>query len=127
MQLSKLGDTPFIAREIRIETAPYFIPISTLNEWRRTVIQAKPVESYSTAGAVLQCKRSYSASGHTGEAGHLMECKYCILHEIGHCRKTAPYPKDKEPRYLRLRTGKILRLTFDCKNCQMLVDEARNP
>ena len=37
-QLSKLGDTPYVAREIRIESAPYFIPISILNEWRRTTI-----------------------------------------------------------------------------------------
>ena len=37
-QLSKLGDTPYIAREIRIESKPYFIPISVLNEWRRTTI-----------------------------------------------------------------------------------------
>ena len=37
-QLSKLGDTPYIAREIRIESAPYFIPISILNEWRRHTI-----------------------------------------------------------------------------------------
>ena len=37
-QLSKLGDTPFIAREIKIESKPYFIPISILNEWRRTVL-----------------------------------------------------------------------------------------
>ncbi len=37
-QLSKLGDTPFVARNIRIESQPYFIPISTLNEWRRTTI-----------------------------------------------------------------------------------------
>ena len=37
-QLSKLGDTPYIAREVRIETQPYFIPISVLNEWRRTTI-----------------------------------------------------------------------------------------
>ncbi len=37
-QLAKLGDTPYIAREIRIESAPYFIPISTLNEWRRLTI-----------------------------------------------------------------------------------------
>ena len=34
-QLSKLGDTPYIAREVRIESTPYFIPISILNEWRR--------------------------------------------------------------------------------------------
>lgn len=53
----------------------------------------------------------------------LMECKYCLLFELGHCRKTNPYPKDMEPRYLRLRTGKTLCLTFDCKKCEMLVDE----
>ena len=37
-QLTKLGDTPYIARDIRIETAPYFIPISILNEWRRSTL-----------------------------------------------------------------------------------------
>ncbi|MBO7456498.1 MAG: DUF3656 domain-containing protein [Paludibacteraceae bacterium] len=36
-QLSKLGDTPYIAREVKIESEPYFIPISILNEWRRQV------------------------------------------------------------------------------------------
>ena len=37
-QLSKLGNTPYIARNVRIESAPYFIPISILNEWRRNTI-----------------------------------------------------------------------------------------
>ena len=37
-QLSKLGDTPYIAREIKIESQPYFIPISVLNQWRREVL-----------------------------------------------------------------------------------------
>lgn len=37
-QLSKLGDTPYVAREITIESKPYFIPISVLNEWRRSTI-----------------------------------------------------------------------------------------
>ena len=56
--------------------------------------------------------------------GHsLMTCKYCLLFELGHCRKLNPYPKDKEPCFLRLRTGKVLTLHFDCKNCQMLIDE----
>ena len=57
-------------------------------------------------------------------ANHLMTCKYCLLFELGHCRKVNPYAPNKEPRFLRLRTGKTLVLTFDCKNCQMLVDEA---
>ena len=135
-QLTKLGDTPYVAREIRIETKPYFIPISILNEWRRTVLQ-------QVLPAVLQraCERSYSATvlqqvlpavlvrpgseqAKPVVSGHLMECKYCILHEAGHCRKTNPYPKDKEPRYLRLRTGKVLALHFNCAKCEMTVDEA---
>ena len=37
-QLAKLGDTPYIARETTIESKPYFIPISVLNEWRRNTI-----------------------------------------------------------------------------------------
>ena len=37
-QLAKLGDTPYVAKNIRVESQPYFIPISTLNEWRRTTI-----------------------------------------------------------------------------------------
>ena len=53
----------------------------------------------------------------------LMTCKYCLLFELGHCRKTNPYPKDKEPRYLRLRNGQKLALRFDCKRCEMLVDK----
>ena len=38
-QLAKLGDTPYIAREIRIESKPYFIPISVLNTWRRSIVK----------------------------------------------------------------------------------------
>ena len=37
-QLTKLGDTPYIAREVTIDSQPYFIPISILNEWRRATI-----------------------------------------------------------------------------------------
>ncbi|MBQ0136426.1 MAG: hypothetical protein KBS40_00260, partial [Bacteroidales bacterium] len=51
----------------------------------------------------------------------LMTCRYCLLYELGHCRKSNPYPKDKEPRYLRLKNGTILDVEFDCKNCQMLI------
>ena len=40
-QLSKLGDTPYIAREVTLDTKPYFIPISILNEWRRQMVNGK--------------------------------------------------------------------------------------
>jgi len=37
-QLAKLGDTPYIAREVTVDSKPYFIPISVLNEWRRATL-----------------------------------------------------------------------------------------
>ena len=36
-QLTKLGDTIYTPRSVTIDSAPYFIPISTLNSWRREV------------------------------------------------------------------------------------------
>ena len=129
-QLSKLGDTDYIAHDIQIfdhdqlcsDSFPYFIPTSQLNQWRRELItshseapshlqqsdlQAKP--SYSEAIYQLQAKPSYP----------LMTCKYCILHELGHCRKSNPMAND--PRYLRLQNGTLLSLEFDCKNCEMRI------
>ena len=37
-QLTKLGDTPFIARNVDIQSKPYFIPIRVLNQWRRETL-----------------------------------------------------------------------------------------
>ena len=37
-QLTKLGDTIYQARNVEIKSQPYFIPISTLNQWRRQTI-----------------------------------------------------------------------------------------
>ena len=132
-QLAKLGDTPYIARNVQIDTKPYFIPISVLNEWRRIVLnkEQRPFTSFPEGTKTeyvfqrsgLTATRSYSEAVLQSEGRSLMECKYCLLFELGHCRKINPYPKDKEPRYLRLRTGKVLALRFDCKTCQMTVDE----
>lgn len=49
----------------------------------------------------------------------LMTCRYCLLHELGHCRKVAPYPADREPRTLRLENGTMVGLEFDCRRCEM--------
>lgn len=133
-QLAKLGETPYIARDIRIESKPFFIPISTLNEWRRlTILTTEPTDNTQdtrnhNGESVCQAKglsvRKTACSLPVNQP--LMTCKYCILHEAGHCRKINPYPKDKEPRYLRLRTGKILSLNFDCHTCQMTVSQPAN-
>lgn len=126
-QLSKLGDTPFVAREVSIKSAPYFIPASQLNAWRREVAaqlithyeEAKPQPD--TARPKADTARIGEMSTHrTPEGEHLMTCRYCILHEMGHCRKQAPLAV--EPAYIRLRNNIVLRLRFDCKRCEMTID-----
>ena len=126
-QLSKLGDTPYIAREVRIECPPYFIPISVLNDWRREVLSQEK-DSYSPKDGPT-AQRSYCNSDLTAQQSstHLMTCKYCLLNELGHCRKVNPYSQGSEPHYLRLRTGTMVALTFDCRNCQMLIDKEPTP
>ena len=138
-QLSKLGDTPYVVRQLTIDTRPYFLPISILNAWRREVIEEKlqdprrpsdPIQLPLQRGRVDElpstietnlspslCREGRGESLDTEKP--LMTCRYCLLHEMGHCRKTAPLKN--EPRYLRLRNGTILRLHFDCQRCEMLI------
>ncbi|MBO5618904.1 MAG: U32 family peptidase [Paludibacteraceae bacterium] len=152
-QLSKLGDTPYVAHEIHIETKPYFIPISLLNEWRRQVLTTSPEAAFQSQITNHQSpitdhqspitnhqspitdhqspitNHQSSITNHQSQISlampnNLMTCKYCLLFESGHCRKTNPYPAAQEPRFLRLRNNTLLQLTFDCKNCQMLVNKA---
>ncbi|MBR5443106.1 MAG: U32 family peptidase [Paludibacteraceae bacterium] len=138
-QLSKLGDTDFVAKDVQVfaneqpcsDTFPYFIPTSQLNQWRREVIN-KP----STVNAQLSYTSSASDRSSICEIRTancqlstvncqlptaLMTCKYCILHELGHCRKINPMAN--EPRYLRLQNGTRLSLEFDCKNCEMRISK----
>lgn len=51
----------------------------------------------------------------------LMTCKYCILAEMGHCRKVNPMVN--EPKFIRLANGTKLKLHFDCKQCEMTISE----
>ena len=138
-QLSKLGDTPYVVRQLTLDTRPYFLPIGVLNTWRREVIEEKlqdprlpsdPLQLPLQRGRVDElpstietnlspslCREGRGESLDTEMP--LMTCRYCLLHEMGHCRKTAPLKN--EPRYLRLRNGTILRLHFDCQRCEMLI------
>ena len=131
-QLAKLGDTPYLAREIHVACKPCFIPISVLNDFRRQVLSAansactqreKP-QMPQWLNDPINVPMVDAPMLNAPEINVLMECKYCLLFEMGHCRKTNPFPKAKEPRFLRLRTGKMLRLMFDCPHCRMLVTEA---
>ena len=127
-QLSKLGDTHFIARDIQVfdcdklcsDTFPYFIPTSQLNQWRREVsnresaLQRNDLQRSYLQRSDLQAKPIYREAS-------LMTCKYCILYELGHCRKINPMAN--EPRYLRLQNGTTLSLEFNCKHCEMHISK----
>ena len=59
----------------------------------------------------------------------LMRSKYCLLHEIGLCRKTPAYAAFATANDIRdglfLRNnGRLLALDFDCRNCEMVVGKA---
>lgn len=122
-QLSKLGDTDFIAKDIQVfdseeacsDAFPYFIPTSLLNQWRREVSNSESaLQRNDLQRSDLQAKPIYSEASYP-----LMTCKYCILYELGHCRKINPMTN--EPRYLRLQNGTMLSLEFDCKHCEMRI------
>ncbi len=49
----------------------------------------------------------------------LMQCRYCILAQLGHCKRKNPPSAVAWPLHLRLADGRRFRLEFDCKSCQM--------
>ncbi|MDY5631973.1 MAG: U32 family peptidase [Bacteroidaceae bacterium] len=50
----------------------------------------------------------------------LMNCKYCIMNQLGNCLKEHKAP-GVMPLYLRLSDGRRFRLQFDCAKCEMNV------
>ncbi len=163
-QLTKLGDTPFVAESVTIDwSQAYFLPISVLNEWRRQAVEAvlKRDAIYGVSTRVSnqetrlkgvstshypateptdyrlniynQCAREFYAQCGVTEAAQafevthestaaLMTCRYCLLHELGMCRKMRhePLAVSQEPAFIRT-SGKTFRLHFDCKHCEMQI------
>ncbi len=154
-QLTKLGGTPYVCKELEIEYAEDaqqpFIPNSVLGELRRCAINSHANQStlniqntrttqitqdtppayplpYLYNASNEKAKQFYrelgveAASFETdGGGGMLMQCRYCLRHELGYCSK---YTKDlpwKEPLYISLSDGKTFRLRFNCAKCQMEV------
>jgi putative protease len=51
-----------------------------------------------------------------------MQCRHCLRYALGCCVKHGGRrPEWKEPLSLRLGDGRMFRLEFDCKQCQMNV------
>jgi putative protease len=123
-QLSKLGDTPFVARTVTVSSSPCFLPASLLNRWRRTLVDAllqQPAPRPSSAPSRAPLGADAALEPEPRPERNLMTCRYCILHEMNHCRKLNPLRN--EPRFLRLQNGTLLALAFDCARCEMTVSE----
>lgn len=128
-QLAKLGDTPFEATEVEIHwSQPYFLPASVLNAWRREAVDAlmKELEKSGAPDVNKQFTHlhTYKFTNSTSAAlpAELMTCKYCILHELGCCKRLHP-KKAGFPTFLR-RDNLLLRIETDCKNCIMKLTKA---
>lgn len=122
-QLTKLGDTPFEAESVEIVwSRPYFCIAKTLNAWRRELV-AKALETW---GQKAELRKDGSTELRKNEnteeleaynmPRELMTCKYCLLNEMGCCKKQGK--AERVPTFLR-RGDLLLRIETDCRKCQM--------
>lgn len=73
-----------------------------------------------------RCSANLSKSSTNGTehltAPMLMQCRYCIRHEMGYCsRRGGKKPYWKEPLSLGLADGTSFTISFDCKRCIMII------
>ena len=146
-QLTKLGDTPFEAADVEIRwEQPYFLPAATLNAYRRDAVEAllntlatpsTPSTPISPIGPIIPTSPTSSTSstssstpigpispiyGSSPLPSALMTCRYCLLHEMGCCKRLNP-GRTGIPTYLR-RGDLLLRIHTDCKACLMTLEKA---
>ncbi|MBR5393653.1 MAG: U32 family peptidase [Bacteroidaceae bacterium] len=135
--LSKLGDTPYTCTDIEVLfSQPWFIPRSTLAEWRRVVseklkVKSEKLEMKNEAFQSEQAKNSSLINSNFSLNSPLMTCRFCLRYAWGMCKKEkTPQPplggemkneKWIEPSFLVLGDGRRFRLEFDCKKCEMKV------
>lgn len=56
------------------------------------------------------------------DLSHIMTCRHCLRYTLGYCvKRGGKQPTWHEPLFLTLPDGKMFKLQFDCKHCQMNV------
>ena len=121
--LSKLGDTPYVCKDIEIRfSQPWFIPRSMLAEWRRECLQAAaPIQlPQGEENEKTEKKPQVSPQEYLEGSDPLMTCRFCLRHAWGWCKKENP-DAPHDPLFLVLGDGRRFRLEFDCKKCEMKV------
>ena len=120
-QVTKLGDTIYVANSFSIDNTRAdgqvpFIPMAQLNAMRRETI---PTYDCHGTPAVESAQNLTNNQRISNAPAELMTCRYCLLFELGHCRKVAPLAK--EPCAIRLQNGTVLQLHFNCSRCEMTI------
>lgn len=87
-------------------------------DWRLNVVNRLSGEFYREHGAEMPEPGFEIGKNRAGK--EVMTTRYCLLHELGMCRKSGNDKALKLPLYLSNNLGKF-RLEFDCKNCFMKV------
>lgn len=87
-------------------------------DWRLNVVNRLSEEFYREHGTVVPEWGFEVSREHRGKA--VMTTRYCLLHELGMCRKTGRDKALKFPLFLSNNLGRF-RLDFDCRNCFMKV------
>ncbi|MBO6188355.1 MAG: U32 family peptidase [Prevotella sp.] len=148
-QLSRLGGTPYECNKVEIpESFSLFVPNSVLGELRRQLLSALTATDRKRTRQRLPATASevpsypypylYNIANHMsqqfydvpttsafelkGGEGPVMQCRHCLRFALGCCVKHGGRrPQWREPLKLRLGDGRLFRLEFDCKHCQMNV------
>ena len=121
--LGKLGQTIYCVGQVHCPEQ-YFIPRSTLAEWRRAVIDQLDLYLKQTAPThpmpYLTPQVPESEIPEPQVPKTLMECRYCIRYQIGQCLRSNP-KAIRGPLWLEGKDGRRYPLQFDCQRCQMMV------
>ncbi|MCQ2253947.1 MAG: U32 family peptidase [Bacteroidaceae bacterium] len=138
--LAKLGNTPFVCNDIEVvwtDGKEYFIPASVITKLRQTAVTEKLEQQENRLAAIARQKVQPEVNPEAVQKiveavaeqsreriihGPLMECRHCIRYALGYCPKqTQDRSPWKEPLSLKMTDGRMFKLQFDCKNCQMKV------
>lgn len=144
-QLSKLGGTVYECSGVDMPADfNCFIPSSLLSDLRQRLVAALTSKT-SPAGSTSPTRNTSSISPLDPNIANylsqqfyasdcltayelypdgrpIMQCRHCLRYSLGRCVKHGGQKPDwKEPLMLRLGDGRMFRLEFDCKHCQMNV------
>ena len=136
--LAELGGTPYVLTDVEVRfSQPWFIPRSTLAEWRRDITRHTPPDTRPSAAPEEASDRNNGGRRAADDPCFpLMTCRFCLRHAWGQCKKeNAPRPpcgkgtangkqhdgKWRDPLFLVRSDGRRFRLLFDCKKCEMKV------